>query len=264
VLELYHNGMSTCSAKVRIALGEKRLEWRSHPLNLRLGETQRPEYLKLNPDGVVPTLVHDGEVIRESSVIIEYLDEVFPDPPLKPPRALGRARMRCWMVQMDESVHPSTGTLTWALSTRHVMRGMHSESELKAYIDGIPVADKRLRRRQILELGVEAPIITEALKRMDRLAGDMEVQLQGSRWLAGERFTLADVAVAPYLTRMDMLGLGPLLWGHRPRFTDWYDRLRAQHGYVEGVTKWINGERRQQLKEGGARDAGALRKILRR
>jgi Glutathione S-transferase, N-terminal domain len=65
MLELYHNGMSTCSAKARIALGAKRLEWKSHVLNLRQAEVQRPEYLKLNPDAVVPTLIHDGEVVRE-------------------------------------------------------------------------------------------------------------------------------------------------------------------------------------------------------
>jgi glutathione S-transferase len=263
MLELHHNGMSTCSAKVRIALGEKGVEWRSHELNLRLAETQRPEYLKLNPDGVVPTLVHDGEVIRESSAIIEYLDEVFPDPPLKPADALGRARMRCWTIQIDESVHPSTGTLTWALSTRHVMRDMHSESELNAYIEGLGVADKRMRRRQILELGVEAPIVSEALKRMDRLVRDMEAQLAHGPWLVGKQFTLADIAVAPYLTRMDMLGVGAVLWEDRPRFTDWYRRLRTQRGYQEGVDKWVNEERRRQLQEGGARDADAVRKLLR-
>jgi len=122
MLELYHNGMSTCSAKVRIALGAKGLPWESHVLNLRQAEVQRPEYLKLNPDAVVPTLIHDGEVVRESSVIIEYLDEVFPDPPLSPADPLGRARMRCWIVQVDESIHPVVGTLTWALSTANVMR----------------------------------------------------------------------------------------------------------------------------------------------
>ncbi|MGH7032481.1 MAG: glutathione S-transferase family protein, partial [Stellaceae bacterium] len=106
MLELYHNSMSTCSAKARIALGAKGLEWKSHVLNLRMAETQRPDYLKLNPDGVVPTLIHDGEVIRESSVIIEYLDEAFPDPPLKPADALGRARMRGWIVQFVEYFHP--------------------------------------------------------------------------------------------------------------------------------------------------------------
>jgi glutathione S-transferase len=263
MLELYHNSMSTCSAKARIALGAKGLEWTSHVLNLRMAETQRPEYLKLNPDGVVPTLVHDGEVIRESTVIIEYLDEAFPNPPLKPADALGRARMRGWMVQVDESVHPVTGTLTWALSTANVMRAMHTQKELDDYLAGLQVADKRIRRREIFELGVRAPMVSEALQRMDRLCGHMEEQLEQTAWLVGDAFTLADIALAPYLTRMDMLGLGPILWGDRPRFTDWYRRLREQQGYREGLTKWINEERRKQLQEGGARDHEAVRQLLR-
>lgn len=263
MLELYHNSMSTCSAKARIALGAKGLEWKSHVLNLRMAETQRPEYLKLNPDGVVPTLVHDGEVIRESTVIIEYLDEAFPAPPLKPADALGRARMRGWMVQVDESVHPVTGTLTWALSTANVMRAMHTQKELDDYLAGLQVADKRIRRREIFELGVRAPMVSEALKRMDRLCGHMEEQLEQTAWLVGDAFSLADIALAPYLTRMDMLGLGPILWGDRPRFTDWYRRLREQQGYREGLTKWINEERRKQLQEGGARDHEAVRQLLR-
>lgn len=263
MLELYHNSMSTCSAKARIALGAKGLEWKSHVLNLRMAETQRPDYLKLNPDGVVPTLIHDGEVICESTVIIEYLDEAFPDPPLKPADALGRARMRGWMVQVDESVHPVTGTLTWALSTANVMRAMHTQKELDDYLAGLQVADKRIRRREIFELGVRAPMVSEALKRMDRLCGHMEEQLEKTAWLAGGSFTLADIALAPYLTRMDMLGLGPILWGDRPRFTDWYRRLREQQGYREGLTKWINEERRKQLQEGGARDHEAVRQLLR-
>lgn len=263
MLELYHNSMSTCSAKARIALGAKGLEWKSHVLNLRMAETQRPDYLKLNPDGVVPTLIHDGEVICESTVIIEYLDEAFPDPPLKPADALGRARMRGWMVQVDESVHPVTGTLTWALSTANVMRAMHTQKELDDYLAGLQVADKRIRRREIFELGVRAPMVSEALKRMDRLCGHIEEQLTKTAWLAGGSFTLADIALAPYLTRMDMLGLGPILWGDRPRFTDWYRRLREQQGYREGLTKWINEERRKQLQEGGARDHEAVRQLLR-
>jgi glutathione S-transferase len=263
MLELYHNGMSTCSAKARIALEAKGLEWKSHVLNLRLAEVQKPEYLKLNPDAVVPTLIHDGEVVRESSVIIEYLDEVFPDPPLTLRDALGRARMRAWIVQVDESIHPVVGTLTWALSTANVMRAMHTPEELEAYVQGLRVTDKRTRRREIFQLGINAPTVAEALKRMDRLCGDIEKQLETSVWLVGDKFSLADIAMAPYLTRMDMLGLGPILWGERPRYTDWYRRLQEQQGYRQGLTKWINEERRRQLRDGGARDHEAVRRLLR-
>ena len=77
MLELYHNTMSSCAQKIRVALAEKGLEWKSHHLNLRIGDQQKPEYLELNPKGVVPTLIHGDLVIRESNVILEYLDDAL-------------------------------------------------------------------------------------------------------------------------------------------------------------------------------------------
>ena len=83
MLELYHNGMSTCSQKVRFCLAEKGVAWTGHHLDLRAGDQHTPEYLALNPNGVVPTLVDDGDVIIESTIINEYLDEKFPEPALQ-------------------------------------------------------------------------------------------------------------------------------------------------------------------------------------
>ena len=68
MIELYHNDMSVCAAKVRSVLAEKRLEWKGIHMDLRAGDTQKAEYLKLNPNAGVPTLVHDGRVIIESTV----------------------------------------------------------------------------------------------------------------------------------------------------------------------------------------------------
>jgi hypothetical protein len=63
--DLYHHGTSVCSAKARLALEEKGVEWNSKYLDVRIGEQQNPEYLKLNPKAQVPTMVHDGNVIRD-------------------------------------------------------------------------------------------------------------------------------------------------------------------------------------------------------
>jgi glutathione S-transferase len=92
MLELYHFNDSVCAQKVRVVLAEKHLDWVPHHVDLMKLENLDPAYLKLNPNGVVPTLVHDGAVVIESSEIIEYLDEHFPDPPLRPadPGSLGR------------------------------------------------------------------------------------------------------------------------------------------------------------------------------
>ena len=84
MLELYHHGTSVCAAKVRTVCAEKGLKWTGHYIDILKGEQFAPEYMALNPKAVVPTLVHDGQVIIESAVIDEYLDQAFAAPPLRP------------------------------------------------------------------------------------------------------------------------------------------------------------------------------------
>ena len=78
MLELHHTNVSTCSQKVRLVLAEKRLEFESHEVDLIGGAQHDSEYVKLNPNHVVPTLIHDGRVLIESTLINEYLDDAFP------------------------------------------------------------------------------------------------------------------------------------------------------------------------------------------
>ena len=102
MLELYNAMQSTCSQKVRITLAEKGVDFVEHRLKLFKQDQLKPEYLKINPNGVVPTLVHDGVPVIDSSVIIEYLDEVFPEKSLSPQNPQQRAEMRAWMRFFEE------------------------------------------------------------------------------------------------------------------------------------------------------------------
>src|SRR5713226_9686735 len=104
MLELYHSINSVCAQKVRIALAEKGLTAKDHLMTLR-GDQFDPAYLKLNPSGVVPTLIHDGQPVIESAVILYYIDEVFPEPPLMPKEPLGRAQVRLYNKLIDENLH---------------------------------------------------------------------------------------------------------------------------------------------------------------
>ena len=117
MLELYHNINSVCAQKVRLALVEKGLEAKEHVLTLR-GDQFDPAYMKLNPNGVVPTLIHDGQVVNESSVILYYIDEAFPEPPLMPKAPIDRARLRYFMKLVDELHTPASCSPLRPLSAR--------------------------------------------------------------------------------------------------------------------------------------------------
>src|SRR5262249_20693951 len=105
-----------------VADGEKGLAWRGQDLDILRGHQFAPEYQKVNPRAVVPTLVHDSNVIVESTVINEYLDETFPDVPLKPKSSVERAEMRVWTKAVDENLHPACGEITFASCHRHIVR----------------------------------------------------------------------------------------------------------------------------------------------
>ena len=111
MLELYHSGLTTCSKQVRHCLREKGLAYESRYVELWRYENLSPAYLALNPNGVVPTLVHDGTPIVNSFCINEYIEDAFPDPPLRPSDLEERARMRHWAWTADE-IHLSLARLT--------------------------------------------------------------------------------------------------------------------------------------------------------
>jgi glutathione S-transferase len=99
---LYNAPQSTCSQRVRFVLNAKKLAFDEVKLNLLEGDQLKPDYLKLNPNGVVPTLDHDGAIVTDSTVITEYLDEVFPAASFTPESPVLRARMRALMHFADE------------------------------------------------------------------------------------------------------------------------------------------------------------------
>jgi glutathione S-transferase len=148
VLELYHNDMSTCAQKVRFALAEKGATWHSHHLDLRARDQQKPEYLKLNPNAVVPTLVHDGVVIIESTVINEYIDDAVAGPSLRPADAADKARMRLWTKQLDEGLHADCGVVSTSIgsATRSSIRARRKSKPCSTTCQALPSARERGRQ----------------------------------------------------------------------------------------------------------------------
>ena len=98
---LHHGWRSSASRRVRLCLEEKDLSYQAHEVDMAKMEHHSPAYLKINPLGVIPTLIHDGKPLHESGTICEYLDEAFPDPPLRPDAPYERAEMRNWIRHID-------------------------------------------------------------------------------------------------------------------------------------------------------------------
>src|SRR5579862_6654033 len=130
-LELYHAEPRANSLKPVAALLEKGLTYTSHYVDLLNFEQHEPWFLKINPDGQVPVLVHDGAVITESTVINEYLDQVYPDPPLRPANALACARMRVFTKFVDEYFRPALSSIAWQLMI-HMITDKLSKEEFEA------------------------------------------------------------------------------------------------------------------------------------
>ncbi len=235
-LELYHNHMSTCSAKVRLVLAEKKLPWDGHLLDLRAGDNLRPEYLKLNRNGVVPTLVIAGRALIESTVICEYIDDVFGDPPLRPNDAWEAAQMRLWTKQLDEGVHFATGVVSFCIAFREQFLSKPRE-DIEAFLAGLQLQERRDRLKASLELGIDAPFFVPAVKRMTKLLDDMEAALGRTDWLAGATYSLADAAMTPYVVRLGHLGFDFLL-ETRPRLAAWLGRATERPSFDEAMVRW--------------------------
>ena len=260
MIALYHNDMSVCAQKVRFALAEKKLKWESRHLSLRAGDQQKPEYLKLNPNAVVPTLVDDGTVIIESTVFNEYLDDAYPEPHLRPADAPSRARIRLWTKQLDESVHAATSVVSRAIAFRHqkLATGMEALEKLHRQM---PDPVKRERSWETITKGVDSSYFAGAVKRFDKLLADIEAALSESPWLAGKEFSLADIGYAPYMLRLDHLQM-QFLWDKRPHIPAWYKRLQERRGYVEGLDKWLNASYLSLMKEKGMEVRERVKAVL--
>lgn len=247
-IELYHNDVSTCAQKIRLSLFEKGLDWTGHYMDLRAGDQKRPDYLKLNPKGVVPTLVHDGAVIIESSVILEYLEDAFPTPSLRPEAPAARAAMRLWMKRLDEKMHAMVGALSFALAFRHEFLALpdKGESLLASVKDPMELA----ARRGLITQGVDFPGVHMALAETAATIGQMDMVLADSDFLAGP-YSIADIAWTPYMNRLEHLQLG-FLWTDAPHVSDWWARLKARDAFEAAITAVEKPERVALMREKAA------------
>lgn len=227
---LYNAPQSTCSQRVRFVLHAKGLPFDEHKLDLFSGDQLKPEYLKINPNGVVPTLVHDGGVVTDSSVIMEYLEEVEPSTGVMTPRdPLRRAHMRALLRFIDEMPAPAIRVPSYNLAFLPRLQKMTKE-EFLAFAESKP-----LRKEFMLAMGQTGFPQKEMDASMDRLRRtvvrmDSEIETSGGPWLLGSEISLADVSVMPVIVRLADLEQHKL-WDDKPSIAHWLDEIRAQPAY---------------------------------
>jgi glutathione S-transferase len=231
MLELYHSPISTCSQKVRLCLAEKALAWTSRPIDFARREHLTADYLKLNPNGVVPTLVHDGQPVIDSSVICEYLEEIAPasGTPLMPQDALGRARVRAWLRYIEEA---PTAAIRIPSFNRLFLQGWRSigDDQRAAYVAATPL--RKAHYRSFGAEGFSPEAERDSMERLRQTLERIEAAVAEGPWLAGERFGLADICVTPTVVRMEDLGLAEA-WADLPGVQDWYARVQARPSFAE-------------------------------
>ena len=233
-LQLYTHPLSPCAQKVRIVLSEKQLPWISHHVSLPDKENLKPDYLALNPLGVVPTLVANGEPIIESSIICEFLEDQYPERSLRPGDSWQVAAMRFWMKHVDVKLHPSCGAIQWPMVMRDGLLAKSAE-EQEAILAKIPEKPRRERQGRLLKLGLDAPDVADAVRTYRRTALDMEAALSAQEWIVSERFSLADAALAPYFQTLEQFCWTGIYADDCPNVVRWFAACRARPSYAEGV-----------------------------
>ena len=229
---LYHGWRSSASRRVRLCLAEKGLVFESKIIDLTKMEHHSPAFLKLNPNGVIPLLIlEDGRSLYESGTICEFLDETHPDPPLRPDNAFDRAVMRNWIRHVDGLIG-NLIVFNWAHGMAQVA-SKWSDAELAEKLARVPSKERReawLRTARRPYTEEERGEARDKLKvgLLDR----MEETLGTSTWLAGDRYSLADIAAVPFVKRIDEeIAPDEMMPTRRPRVAEWWSAIQARPAF---------------------------------
>jgi glutathione S-transferase len=229
---LHHGWRSSASRRVRLCLEEKGLAYEDHVVDMAAMEHHSPEYLRINPLGVIPTLIHDGRPLHESGTICEYLDEAFPARPLRPDTPYERAEMRNWIRHIDGLI----GNLIIFNWRHHLAKtaSQWSDQELAEKLKNIPSKERqeawlRAARKPYTEEERDA-----ARAKLVVLLDKMEEALKPSGWLVGKAYSIADIAAAPFVKRIDEeIAPDEMTEKKHPRVAAWWTRLQARPAYAQ-------------------------------
>ena len=252
LLTLYHYDRSTAAQRVRLLLEEKALPWQSVIVDTARGDVDElpKDYHRLNPKGLVPVIIHDGAAIAESLIILEYLEDAFSEPSFRPSSPMARARMRTWMRKIDDGVHVASRTIGVCLVNRHIYKAKDA-SKIDEYYAQMRDRVRRANDQVNIASGLDSPLLPDAVAMFRRLFEDMDSTLSQSPWLAGEAYSLADIALVVYVRRLESFMMAPL-WQQLSHLNEWYQRIAERPAYERAVVGWGDVTEKERMQHGQA------------
>ncbi|NDC89353.1 MAG: glutathione S-transferase family protein [Bacteroidetes bacterium] len=238
MLTLYHYDRSTAAQRVRLLIEEKGLKWKSVIVDTARGDVDQlpANYHELNPKGLVPAIEHNGRGMSESTILLEYLDDAFPQTSFRPENAEDRADMRRWIYRIGDGVHVASRTIGVCIVNRFIYLEQ-DKKKIEAYHSEMRDLVRRDNDKINISMGLQSPLLPDALKTFKSLFADMNDRLAGHDWLAGNSYSLADIALVVYLRRMESFMMAPL-WADHVHLNDWYGRVAARPAYHKAVVEW--------------------------
>ncbi len=248
-LVLYDGANVPSPRRVKLCLIEKKLPFRIVWLNLGLMDQKAPSYLKLNPTGMVPTLVHGDRVLFESNVINEYIDATFGEPPLVPSDPWGQAQMRMWFAfendwgkPFRDAVYETMGKdrlKSAGLSAEQLRVEIAKRTPNEAYANFAATVLTTPRNDTLIE--DRKRVLFEKIGLMDERLGD------GRPWLCGEQFTLADIALVPRLEMFPVIGVNDI-YERFPRVGEFAARVKARPSWERSLIRPEPGETERRVE----------------
>ncbi len=247
MLTLYHYDRSTAAQRVRLILEEKNIKWQSIIVDTARGDVDQlpKDYHKLNPKGLVPVIINEGSAIPESLIILEYLEEKFPEPSFRPQNPELIAKIRLWMNKINDGIHVASRTIGVCIVNRHIYNE-EKKSKISEYYAKMKDRVRKNNDQINIEFGLNSPLLPDAVQAFKNLFEEMNFNLKNSPWLVGDSYSLADIALVVYLRRMESFMMAPL-WKNLKHLNRWYKLISSRPAYVKAVTKWgdITEEKRK-------------------
>jgi len=238
-LKYYHAEPVANSLKSMVPLFEKGLAFQSVYVDLHKFEQHSAWFVAINPEGQVPVLEHDGHIITHTSVINEYLEDVFPETPLRPRDPVGAARMRYWNKFVDEHVTNHVSMHGWHRMVGIIARKIDG-GEFEKLMERVPLPDQR-KKWLTARSGFSEADLAKATEKIIYAVDKVEKQLALSPWIAGDDYTLADINFYSHCGMMVERMFPELTIAKRcPRLVEWREQMTAR----PGVARALSGEDR--------------------